>query len=138
MPSQEVPGLIDELPILMVASACAKGLTRFRGIGELRVKETDRIRSMVDGLRRMGAKITQPDPEAVEIEGGPLRGAIVESAGDHRTAMSLAIAGLIAQGATIVKGADCVAKSFPEFFDQLRLVTDSTTVKTVDKLPPVC
>lgn len=136
--SCEVPGVIDELPILMAAAACAEGLTRFQGIGELRVKETDRIRSMVDGLRRMGAKIAQPDPEVVEIEGGPLRGAIVESAGDHRTAMSLAIAGLVAQGATTVKGADCVAKSFPEFFEHLQRVAGSTTVKTVDKLPPVC
>ena len=129
----EVPGLIDELPILMVAAACAQGRSRFCGIGELRVKETDRIRSMVDGLRRLGARVELPNAETVEIEGGSLSGATVESVGDHRTAMSLAIAGLVAQGVTVVRGAECIAKSFPEFVDCLRLIAGSTTVKTIDK-----
>ncbi|MBI2495594.1 MAG: 3-phosphoshikimate 1-carboxyvinyltransferase, partial [Candidatus Omnitrophica bacterium] len=128
----EVPGVIDELPVLMVAAACATGTTRFHGVGELRVKETDRIRSMVNGLRQLGARIVLPAPDAVEIDGGPLRGAVAESAGDHRTAMSLAVAGLVAEGATTVRGVACVAKSFPEFFDHLRAVAGSPTVKTVD------
>ena len=129
----EVPSLIDELPILMVAAACAQGTTRLQGLGELRVKETDRVRSMVDALGRFGARIRLGAAEGVEIEGGRLRGAVVDSAGDHRTAMSLAVAGLAAEGATTVRGAECVAKSFPEFFDCLRRLAGSSTVKTVDK-----
>lgn len=130
----EVPGVIDELPILMVAAASATGATRFRGVGELRAKETDRIHSMVSGLGRLGIVVRVTDANTVEVEGGRLLGARVESAGDHRTAMSLAIAGLVAEGTTTVRGAECVAKSFPEFFDQLRLLAGSSTVKTVDKV----
>ncbi len=132
--SEEAPGLIDELPILMVAAACAQGTTRFEGVGELRVKETDRIASMVAGLQRLGANIRLPTPDTVELEGGPLIGAELESAGDHRTAMSLAVAGLVAgQRPTTVRGAECVSKSFPEFFDALRQIVGAPTVKTVDK-----
>ena len=97
------------------------------------MKETDRIQSMVNGLQRLGVRIRQTAPDAVEIDGTPLVGAAVESAGDHRTAMSLAVAGLVAQGRTMVRGGECVAKSFPEFFDQLRDLAGSSTVKTVDK-----
>ncbi len=131
--AHEVPAVIDELPILMVAAACAKGTTRFSGVGELRVKETDRIQSMVSGLQQLGVRIRQVASDAVEVEGGLLKGAVVESAGDHRTAMSLAVAGLIAQGRTVIRGADCVAKSFPEFFDLLQVLAGSSTVKSVDK-----
>ena len=129
----EVPGLIDELPILMVAAACAQGTSRFRGVGELRVKETDRIRSMVDGLQRLGVAIRVSAPDTVEIEGGPMAGAIVSSAGDHRTAMSLAVAGLAAGGPTTIQGAECVAKSFPDFFERLASLSGSPTRKAVDK-----
>lgn len=131
----EVPGVIDELPILMVAAACATGMSRFQGIGELRVKETDRLKSMVDGLQRLGAKVRVVLPDTVEIEGGPLNSGEVFAARDHRTAMSLAVAGLVAMGgATTIRGAECVTKSFPEFFDQLEQLAGSSTVKTVDKL----
>lgn len=133
--AHEVHGVIDELPILMVAAACAKGTTRFQGLGELRVKETDRIRSMVNGLHRLGVRIRAMG-DAVEVEGSSFVGAIVESAGDHRTAMSLAVAGLVAQGTTTIRGAECVAKSFPEFFDLLRAVAGSPTVKSRLKMPP--
>jgi 3-phosphoshikimate 1-carboxyvinyltransferase len=129
----EVPGLIDELPVLMTAAACARGTSRFTGVGELRVKETDRIRSMVEGLTALGARIRTPGPETVEIDGGPLRGGVVESAGDHRTAMSLAVAGLLAQGTTVIRGAECVAKSFPGFFEALGRLAGFPTGKTVDK-----
>ena len=132
--AMEVPGMIDELPIAMVAAACASGLSRFQGIAELRLKETDRVRSMVSGLTRLGARVRVMKPDAVEIEGGRrLYGVLVDSAGDHRTAMSLAVAGLVASGTTTVQGAECVRKSFPEFFDQLRSLTGSPTGKTVDK-----
>ena len=136
--SHEIPGVIDELPIVMAAAACARGTTHLQGVGELRVKETDRIQSMVNGLRQLGSRIHLEAPDVIVIEGGPLRGGLVDSAGDHRTAMSLAVAGLAAEGATTVQGAECAAKSFPEFFDQLRLLAGSSTVKTVDKASPLC
>ncbi len=132
----ETPALIDELPILMVAAACASGVSRLRGVGELRVKETDRIRSMVDGLQRLGVRVRAIDPGDVEIEGGALTGAVVESAGDHRTAMSLAVAALCARGGSVIRGAECVTKSFPDFFDRLGGLTGFSTGKagkTVDK-----
>ncbi len=127
--AHEVPAIIDELPILMVAACCAEGVTRLHGLAELRVKETDRIRSMVNGLNRLGARIRLVGSDTVEIIGGPLSGAEVESAGDHRTAMSLVIAGLMAEGTTIVHGAECVAKSFPEFFDRLGLLITTASVE---------
>ena len=120
----EMPGLIDELPLLMAVSACARGRTRFSGVGELRVKETDRVQSMAAGLRALGARVNQPAPDVVEIEGGSLAGGRVDSAGDHRTAMSLAVAALTADGPTTISGAECVAKSYPGFFEQLRALTD--------------
>jgi 3-phosphoshikimate 1-carboxyvinyltransferase len=107
----EVPGVIDELPILMVAAAVAQGRSVFRGLAELRVKETDRITSMVQGLSRMGVTITETGADSVEITGGPLTGAAVSSAGDHRTAMSLAVAGWLASGETRISHAECVRKS---------------------------
>lgn len=131
--AEEIPGVIDELPILLVAAACAQGTSRFEGVAELRVKETDRIQSMAEGLRRLGARVSVQGSEAVEVEGGPLQGAAVEAAGDHRTAMSLAVAGLLARGTTTVRGAECVAKSLPEFFTLLQPLVDPSTVKTVDK-----
>lgn len=131
--SEQVPSLIDELPVLLVAATQATGTSRFEGIGELRVKETDRIASMLDGLGRLGASIRLDGQDTVVVDGGrPLRGAAVDAAGDHRTAMSLAIAGLFAQGTTTIRGAECVAKSFPDFFQRLREVTSPSTVKTVD------
>jgi 3-phosphoshikimate 1-carboxyvinyltransferase len=129
----EAPALIDELPILMVAATQAEGKTSLRGVGELRVKETDRIQSMVEGLQRLGGRIRVAAPDTIEIEPSRLRGAEVDSRGDHRTAMSLAVAGLLAEGETVIRGAECVAKSFPEFFDALRSLAGSPTVKTVDK-----
>ncbi len=122
--ADEAPGLIDELPLLMAVSACARGRTRLSGVGELRVKETDRVRSMAAGLRALGARVSEPAPDVVEIEGGSLVGGRVDSAGDHRTAMSLAVAALTADGPTAISGAECVAKSYPGFFEQLRTLTD--------------
>ena len=134
-----VPALIDELPVLMVAAVCAQGVSRFSGVGELRVKETDRIQSMVTGLERLGAAIRVTGPDAVEIDAGRLAGGTeVDSVGDHRTAMSLAVAALTARAPVTVRGVGCVAKSFPEFFDHLRLLGGSPTVKTVDKLQGLC
>lgn len=115
----EVPQLIDELPLLMVASCAAQGSTTFHGLAELRVKETDRLHSMTSGLRQLGAQVVPSGDTAVTVRGGSLRGSIVESFNDHRTAMSLAVAGLVADGQTTIRGAECVRKSFGEFFDVL-------------------
>ncbi len=128
----EVPGVIDELPVLMVAAVLARGVSRFQGIGELRVKETDRIASMVNGLTRLGASVSGDTRDTVTVEGAPLTGTDVEASGDHRTAMSLAVAALSASGRTVIHGAECVAKSLPDFFDLLGRLAGPSTVKTVD------
>ncbi|HEX7128072.1 MAG TPA: 3-phosphoshikimate 1-carboxyvinyltransferase [Thermodesulfobacteriota bacterium] len=110
---------IDELPALTVAAAVAEGTTVIHDAQELRVKETDRIASMAETLTRMGGRVT-PTPDGMVIEGGrPLRGARVGSRGDHRTAMSAAVAGLVAAGETVVEDAACIDTSFPGFADLL-------------------
>lgn len=125
----EIPSLIDELPILMVAACFAKGKTVFEGVGELRVKETDRIKSMVDNLNRMGADIRLQELGGLEniiirgVKG--LRGACVKSFCDHRTAMSMAVAGLLGSGNTRIDDAGCIKKSFPDFLRVLRKIVKS-------------
>ena len=112
---EQVPGMIDEFPVLMVACTQAQGQSRLEGLSELRVKETDRIRSMVEGLSAMGARI-RAEGDLVLIEGpAPLKGARVDSFTDHRTAMSLAVAGLAARGETSIQGSEWINISFPEF-----------------------
>jgi len=122
----EIPSLIDELPILMVVSCFADGETRFCGVEELRVKETDRIKSMVDNLRKMRAdiKVIKSGKQVcISVKGGRgLKAAQVESFGDHRTAMSMVIAGLGATGKTKVSGLSCIAKSFPGFQSVLKSI----------------
>ena len=114
-----VPNLIDELPVLAVAAACAEGRTVLRDAAELRHKETDRLAAMAAVLRAMGADVEEA-PDGLTIEGGrPLRGATVESRGDHRIAMAAAVAALAADSTTTIRGADAVAVSFPRFFDEL-------------------
>ena len=111
--------LIDELPVLAVAAAVLPGTSRITGAAELRVKESDRIAAMAAGLGAMGADVTVL-PDGWEIRGGRrLRGARVSSRGDHRVAMALAVAGLLADGVTEVDDADCVAISYPGFWEQL-------------------
>ena len=121
---QEIPTLIDELPILMVAASLAYGRSLFEGIEELRVKETDRIRSMSQNLKAMGARISilrHSTRENMEIKGVPsLSGAKVKSFGDHRTAMSMVIAGLLAQSPTFIDDLNCINKSFPDFLALLK------------------
>lgn len=116
---EDVASLIDELPILAVAGAAARGTFRIAGAEELRVKESDRIAAMAEGLTRMGARVEE-QRDGLVIEGGrPLRGAAVRSRGDHRIAMALAVAGLIAAGETVIEGAECASVSFPGFLDVL-------------------
>jgi 3-phosphoshikimate 1-carboxyvinyltransferase len=119
----EVPALIDELPALAVAAAVAHGATTVTGAAELRVKESDRIAAIAEGLRRLGAGVEERT-DGLDIAGGrPLHGARVRSHGDHRIAMALAVAGLVASGETLIEGAECVAVSFPAFFDVLARAT---------------
>ena len=107
--------MIDEFPALMVAALCAEGRTTVRDAQELRLKETDRLAVMTAELRRLGAEIEEREDGFV-IEGPQtLRGANVEGHDDHRIAMSLIIAGLLAQGVTTVHDAACVSDSFPGF-----------------------
>ena len=115
-----VPRMIDEFPILAVAATQARGTTTVRDAKELRVKETDRIANLVSELRRMGADIEEL-PDGFVVHGPtPLRGAVVLSHNDHRLAMALAIAGLIAEGETVIEDANCIADSFPGFVNALR------------------
>jgi len=119
-----IPQLIDEIPILMVAAALAKGRTVFKGIGELRVKETDRIHSMVENLKRMGVVIEtkrSANKEVIVIHGArELKGAQLRSFGDHRTAMSMIVAGLCARSPSELDDTSCIAKSFPDFLVLLK------------------
>ncbi len=121
---KEVPFLIDELPILMVAASLASGKTVFKGVGELRVKETDRIKSIVENLTKMGAKIDvlgKLGSEKIVIRGvKELKASTVKSFGDHRTAMSMVIAGLKAIGSTKIDDINCINKSFPGFLRNLK------------------
>ncbi|MBU1888103.1 MAG: 3-phosphoshikimate 1-carboxyvinyltransferase, partial [Candidatus Omnitrophica bacterium] len=112
--AKEVVRAIDEIPVIMVAACFAKGKTVINGIKELRVKETDRVRSMVTNLRKMGADIEVKGEGCRVKGGGPLHGAMVSSFGDHRTAMSMLIAGLAVRGVK-VKDTGCIKKSFPGF-----------------------
>ena len=120
----DVAAAIDELPILCVAACCARGTTRIKGAAELRVKETDRIHSMVTNLRKMGAAITSRGDDLIITGGVPLRGARVESFHDHRTAMCMAVAGLTAEGTTTITDTACISKSFPDFPGILRSLAD--------------
>jgi 3-phosphoshikimate 1-carboxyvinyltransferase len=112
---KEVPHLIDELPILSVAGALANGKTTIRQAEELRVKETDRIAAIAHNLRTMGVQVSELN-DGLEIHGpAPLHGARVPSFGDHRIAMAFAIAGLFADGETVVQDAECIRESYPGF-----------------------
>jgi 3-phosphoshikimate 1-carboxyvinyltransferase len=105
---------IDEFPVLFVAAAAASGKTVFSGIGELRVKESDRIAAMADGMRRLGISVDESLDGAV-VHGGRFSGGTVDSFGDHRIAMSLALAGTIAAGEVVVEDVAAVETSFPGF-----------------------
>lgn len=111
----EIPSLIDELPVLMVLAANASGPTVIEGAGELRHKESDRIATMQAGLAELGVEL-RVDGDALHLDGGGfVRGGRVEAAGDHRVAMALCVAGLAAPGPVEVAGAEWIATSFPDF-----------------------
>ncbi|NWF61157.1 MAG: 3-phosphoshikimate 1-carboxyvinyltransferase [Fischerella sp.] len=117
-----IPRLIDEIPILAVAAVFAEGITVIKDAAELRVKESDRIAVMAQQLNKMGAKVTEL-PDGMEITGGtPLVGTDVDSHTDHRIAMSLAIAALVATNTTTIQRAEAAAISYPDFIPTLQRV----------------
>jgi 3-phosphoshikimate 1-carboxyvinyltransferase len=119
IPQSSVPGLIDELPVLAVlGTQTEQGLT-FRGAGELRVKESDRLAAVAENLRQMGAEVEE-FPDGLAVAGRQtLHGAQIDPHEDHRIAMAFAVAGLVAQGETHIKNSSCVDISFPDFFDTI-------------------
>lgn len=121
----EIPNVIDEIPVLAVAAALAEGTTIIRDAKELRVKESDRIATTADNLRRLGVPV-QEFIDGMEISGGEtLKGARLDSMGDHRIAMAFAIAGLFATGETVINDVDCVNTSYPGFGDELLQLSSS-------------
>ena len=116
IPEELVPVAIDELPIILVAAACAKGKTKLSGAAELRVKESDRIQSMLDGFISLGIKV-KALKDGMIIEGGQYNGGVINSNDDHRIAMAFSIAGIIAKAPIIINSCKNVATSFPEFVD---------------------
>lgn len=133
----EVPNLIDEIPVIAVAAALASGTTRIRNARELRVKETDRITTVVDNLRAMGGVVQEFD-DGMEIEGGhPLHAAVIDSFGDHRIAMAFAIAGLFAKGETVIRNTECVNTSYPGFAHHLNAILAERSQASDFNLPTV-
>ena len=114
-----MPRLVDEIPVLAVAACCAEGISRITGAEELRVKETDRLAVMARQLGAMGARIDEAE-DGMTISGPtPLQGATVDSETDHRVAMSLAVAALVARGSTTIQRPEAAAVSYPEFWHDL-------------------
>ncbi len=114
IPQDQVPLAIDEFPVLFVAAACATGTTVLSGAAELRVKESDRIQAMADGLSTLGVQL-QTQPDGIIIHGGTLRGGELDSKGDHRIAMAFAVAALGSSAPIRIRNCNNVATSFPGF-----------------------
>jgi 3-phosphoshikimate 1-carboxyvinyltransferase len=126
IPESLVPSAIDEFPVICVAAACAQGVTKITGAEELRVKESDRIAQVANGLTALGIKVEE-QPDGLTIYGGEMQAGIIESGGDHRIAMAFAVASLRAQGVIEIHDCANVATSFPNFVEaanQLGLAID--------------
>jgi len=122
-----IPRMIDEVPAFAVAAAFASGTTVISDAQELKVKESDRIKTTAGELKKMGARIEEKE-DGLVIEGGfPLKGAVCESHGDHRIAMSLAVAALASEGETTVLDCDCIGTSFPGFYTILKDIVGTGT-----------
>ncbi len=120
--------MIDEIPALAVLATQLEGTSRFVGLSELRVKESDRLRLIADGLTAMGAQVTV-DADNLAVSGPcRLQGATIETARDHRIAMAFAIAGLLATGETVIEHAECVAVSYPDFWSEFSRVAPECVV----------
>jgi 3-phosphoshikimate 1-carboxyvinyltransferase len=123
---EQIPLVIDELPMLAALGPYTEQGIEIRDAAELRVKESDRIAALAENLRRMGATVEER-PDGLRVEGrqaGKLRGAEIEPHADHRIAMAFAVAALGANGATIIRDADCAGVSYPAFFDDLDRVAE--------------
>jgi len=118
VPESLIPDMIDELPLLMALAVSASGVTRIRGAAELRVKESDRLAVMANGLRKLGVEL-QEYPDGIDIVGGNASGGFVDSAGDHRCAMSFAVLGLVALAQVQIERAEYIATSYPGFIDDM-------------------
>jgi 3-phosphoshikimate 1-carboxyvinyltransferase len=123
VPAAAVPSLVDEVPILAVAATLAEGETTFHGLGELRLKEVDRVAAVADQLRLMGASIAVEGDDLTVAGAGRLAGAEVSSGGDHRMAMSLAIAATLAAGASQLTDPNAADVSYPDFYAELSRLT---------------
>jgi 3-phosphoshikimate 1-carboxyvinyltransferase len=122
IPPETIPGLIDELPVLAVLGSQTEQGLSFHGAAELRVKESDRLSVVAGNLRRMGAEVSE-FPDGLSVAGRQkLRGAEIDSHGDHRIAMAFAVAGLVAEGSTVIRDSAAVDISFPNFFELLAQV----------------
>lgn len=124
---QIIANLIDEIPILAILGTQLEIGLEIRDAAELRVKESDRISAVVENLKRMNADVEE-FPDGFRVGRSDLKGAVVDSFGDHRIAMAFGVAGLFAEGETEVNGADCAVVSFPEFFDTLESLRAETRV----------
>jgi 3-phosphoshikimate 1-carboxyvinyltransferase len=119
-----VAGLIDEIPVLAVLGTQTEDGLVVRDAQELRIKETDRVAAVAENLRRMGARV-EVHPDGLTVPGRQsLRGAEVDSVGDHRIAMAFAVAGLLAQGETVIRDADAAVVSYPGFFPTLEKLVE--------------
>ncbi|MGB4657731.1 MAG: 3-phosphoshikimate 1-carboxyvinyltransferase [Mobilitalea sp.] len=114
-----IPTLIDEIPVIAVLACFAQGQTIIKDASELKVKESNRIDVCVDNLKKMGADITATEDGMIINGGRPLYGAVIESKSDHRIAMSFTVAGLMAEGETIIRNPECVTISYPDFYSDL-------------------
>jgi len=131
VPESIVPDMIDELPLLMALAVTASGVTRIRGAAELRVKESDRLAVMANGLRKLGVELKEY-PDGIDIKGGKVSGGHVESAGDHRCAMSFAVLGMVASDQVQIEDAEFIATSYPGFTgDMGRLGANMQLVKNL-------
>ena len=121
MAGEEIPNLIDELPLVAVLGAVAEGETRIRDASELRVKESDRISAMATVLRAFGAENVKEFPDGLSVRGTARvkGGTMVDSRGDHRIAMAAAILALRAEQPVVVRGISCIATSYPTFWEDL-------------------
>jgi 3-phosphoshikimate 1-carboxyvinyltransferase len=119
----EVPGVVDEIPVLAVAAAVAEGPSAFGGAAELRVKESDRIATVSEGLRAFGATVETKADGFVVAGGTHLAGARTDAQGDHRVAMAMAVAAMAADGESVVGGWESVATSYPGFEAHLAVLT---------------
>jgi 3-phosphoshikimate 1-carboxyvinyltransferase len=126
IPQSLVPLAIDEFPALFIAAACASGETQLSGAEELRVKESDRIQVMADGLDALGIAV-EPTPDGIRIQGGTMGGGVIESHGDHRIAMAFSVASLRSKEAISIRDCANVNTSFPGFVDLARRVGISIT-----------